>query len=133
MPKPSPEEIWRLSQKELLSLLDSGFFTPKPKQIRFYAPSFTYYKTKHYRSSPTSFPTVSVTGASCALNCKHCGGKVLETMHPALSPEELFDLCSRLKRVGAVGCLVSGGCLPDGSCLLTGSWTRWGRLRGSSA
>ncbi|MGA2385867.1 MAG: radical SAM protein [Candidatus Bathyarchaeia archaeon] len=120
MPQPTPEVIWRLNPKELLSLLDSGFFTPKPKQIRFYAPSFTYYKTKHYRSSPTSFPTVSVTGTFCALNCKHCGGKVLETMHPALSSEELFELCSRLKRAGAVGCLVSGGCLPDGSVPLNG-------------
>ena len=85
------------------------------QQVRFYAPSFTYYKTQHYCSSPTAFPTISVTGTSCALNCKHCGGKVLETMHPALTPEELFDLASKLKQNGAVGCLVSGGCLPDGS------------------
>ncbi len=100
--------------------MESGFFTPKPKEIRFYAPSFTYYKTKYYCSSPTSFPTISVTGMACALNCRHCGGKVLETMHPALQPTELFDLCSRLQREGAVGCLVSGGCLPDGSVPLDG-------------
>ncbi len=54
------------------------------------------------------------------MSCKHCGGKVLETMHPALTPEELFDLCSKLKQDGAVGCLVSGGCLPNGAVPLDG-------------
>ncbi|MEM3153351.1 MAG: radical SAM protein, partial [Candidatus Bathyarchaeia archaeon] len=57
----------------------------------------------------------SVTGKGCALNCKHCGGKVLETMRPAKTPEELYNLCAKLKADGAVGCLISGGCLPDGS------------------
>ncbi len=40
---------------------------------------------------------------------------MLETMRPVLSPKELFGLCSKLKKDGAQGCLVSGGCLPDGS------------------
>jgi len=115
MAQNSPETVWNLNKKELLTLLESGFFTPKPKKIRFYAPSFSYYRTKYYRSSPNSFPTISVTGTSCALNCKHCGGKVLKTMRPVLFPEELFELCNKLKQDGAQGCLVSGGCLPDGS------------------
>ena len=115
MPKISAETIWNLNETELRGLLDSGAFKPRHNTIHFYAPSFTYYKTKHYCSSTTAFPTISVTGNSCALNCKHCGGKVLETMHPAVSPEELFELGKSLKREGAVGCLVSGGCLPDGS------------------
>jgi uncharacterized radical SAM superfamily protein len=111
----SPETIWNLNEKEFLSLLEKKTFKPKRKEIRFYAPSFSYYKTKYYCSSSTTFPTISVTGTSCALNCKHCGGKVLETMHPALSPEDLFELCLKLKQAGAQGCLISGGCLPDGS------------------
>ena len=115
MPTPNPEAIWNLNDQELLNLLESDIFAPTRRQVRFYAPSFTYYKTLHYCSSPTAFPTISITGTSCALNCKHCGGKVLETMHPALSSQELFDLASKLKQKGAVGCLVSGGCLPDGS------------------
>ena len=41
-------------------------------------------------------------------------------MHPALSPKELFDLCVKLKKGGAQGCLISGGCLPDGSVPLDG-------------
>jgi lipoyl synthase len=114
MPQPSPETVWHLSQKELLNLLDSKTLMHN-RQIRFYAPSFTYYKTKHFCSSPTDFPTISVTGTGCALNCKHCGGKVLATMRPAITPEKLYKLCSELKHKGAKGCLVSGGCLPDGS------------------
>ncbi|MBS7621727.1 radical SAM protein, partial [Candidatus Bathyarchaeota archaeon] len=85
------------------------------RSICFYAPSFTYYKTAYFCSSPTDFPTISVTGKGCALNCKHCGGKVLENMRPARTPEELYNLCTKLKAEGAVGCLISGGCLPDGS------------------
>ena len=115
MTLPKPEEVWKSNRKQLLKLLESGTFTQQQKEIRFYAPSFTYYKTQFYRSAPHSFPTISITGTSCALSCKHCGGKVLETMHPALTPEELFGLCQKLKRDGAIGCLVSGGCLPDGS------------------
>jgi len=36
-------------------------------------------------------------------------------MYPALSPKELVSLCTKLKKEGAIGCLISGGCLPDGS------------------
>jgi uncharacterized radical SAM superfamily protein len=84
------------------------------RQIRFYAPSFMYYKTSYFCSSPIEFPTISVTGKGCSLNCRHCGGIVLNTMHPATTPEILFKVCNQLKREGASGCLISGGCLPDG-------------------
>jgi uncharacterized radical SAM superfamily protein len=115
----SAEAIWRASTKELIDLLNAGALAPKPA-VRFCAPSFMYYKTSHYQSSPNHFPTVSVTGTACALNCKHCGGKVLETMRPAETPEKLFALAEKLKQNGALGCLVSGGCLPDGSVPLGG-------------
>jgi uncharacterized radical SAM superfamily protein len=111
----SSETIWKLNQKEVIDILEKSALAQKPKKIRFYAPGFTYYKTKYFCSSTKDFPTISVTGTSCALNCKHCGGKVLQTMHAALSGKELFDLCLKLKQDGARGCLVSGGCLPDGS------------------
>ena len=129
MPQLTPEAIWSLNEKELLTLLETGTFKPMHKEIRFYAPSFTYYKTKNYCSSTTDFPTISITGNACALNCKHCGGKVLETMHPAFSPEELFELGVKLKRNGAKGCLVSGGCLPDGSVPLDGFVHVLGRFK----
>jgi uncharacterized radical SAM superfamily protein len=36
-------------------------------------------------------------------------------MHQVFSPDELFELCLKLKQDGARGCLFSGGCLTDGS------------------
>jgi len=110
-----PETIWQMPNEELLRLLNRTIGRPKPRKIRFYAPSFMYYKTAYYCSSPRDFPTISVTGKGCALKCKHCGGKVLKTMYPATTPEELYSLCGKLKADGALGCLISGGCLPDGS------------------
>lgn len=104
-----------MPKKELVSLIEGGYFPNRTGKIRFYAPSFVYYKSKYFRSSPNAFPSISITGSSCALKCKHCNGKVLDTMVPALTPEELFDVCAKLKNNGAVGCLISGGCLPDGS------------------
>ncbi len=109
------EEIWHTSGKELVSMIEKGLFLNRERKIRFYAPSFINYKTNYLRSSPAFFPSVSITGSSCALNCKHCNGKVLNTMFPAQSPKELFELCRKLKEKGAIGCLISGGCLPDGS------------------
>jgi lipoyl synthase len=115
MPQLSPEEIWNLNGKDFLALLEAESFKPRNSELRFYSPSFTFYKNKYYHSSTVDFPTISVTGNLCALNCKHCGGKVLETMHPALTPQDLMDLGIKLKQNGAKGVLVSGGCLPDGS------------------
>ena len=111
----SPETIWHANHKDLICLLDARTPVPEPKAARFYAPSFMHYKTSYYCSSPTRFPTVSLTGTACALNCRHCGGKVLQTMHPASTPEKLFEVAVKLKRNGALGCLLSGGCLPDGA------------------
>jgi uncharacterized radical SAM superfamily protein len=111
----SPEAILSISEKEFLDALDEGMLLSNREKIRFYVPSFMYYKTSHYCSSPEDFPTISITGRSCGLGCKHCGGLVLDTMYPALTPERLYNLCVRLKRKGALGCLISGGCLPDGS------------------
>jgi uncharacterized radical SAM superfamily protein len=111
----SPETIWQMNKTELLTVLKKNQDVPRLKKIHFYAPSFMHYKTSYYCSSPKDFPTISITGKGCALECKHCGGKVLETMYPANTPEKLFNLCSQLKSDGASGCLISGGCLPDGS------------------
>ena len=115
MKKISPEAIWSMKEKEFSAFLGKDLLRSRTNGIRFYAPSFMYYKTSCYSSSQTDFPTISVTGKGCALNCKHCGGLVLETMYPARSSGELFELCVQLKKKGALGCLISGGCLPNGS------------------
>ena len=111
----SPETVWASSDKELQSLLESGVLLPKTKKVKFYTPSFAYHKTSPNRLSHAKFPTISITGKECALDCKHCEGKVLDNMYPAKTPRQLFELAQKLKHDGSVGCLVSGGCLPNGS------------------
>jgi len=109
------ETIWQMPKKELAPMIKRGHFPNRSGKIRFYAPSFMYYKSDYFRSSPAAFPSISVTGSSCALKCKHCNGRVLSTMFPVLTPKKLVNLCAKLKNKGAIGCLISGGCLPDGS------------------
>ena len=92
----SAKKVWNATDHELLEMLESGVLVSKPLKVRFYAPSFMYYQSRHYCSRPNRFFTVSVTGKSCALNCSHCGGKLLGTMHPAETPETLFALCAEL-------------------------------------
>jgi uncharacterized radical SAM superfamily protein len=111
----TPECIWKLNEKELLNALNKGLFSNKQKRIHFYAPSFMYYRTEHHHTSHTDFPTISITGSHCGVKCKHCGGVVLDTMHPVGTPEELLELCRQLRNKGALGCLISGGCSPEGS------------------
>jgi len=110
-----PQEVMRMSKDELHDYIETKLSPERPRKIRFYVPSFMYYKSNHYCSLPTAFPSISVTGSSCALKCKHCGGKVLNTMFPALTHEKLVKICTDLKSEGTLGCLISGGCLPNGS------------------
>jgi uncharacterized radical SAM superfamily protein len=85
------------------------------KRIRFYAPTFAPYSSADTAYSPSTFPSVSVTGKYCALNCLHCEGRLLNTMIPVSSPRNLVVLARDLKEKGSLGFLLSGGCLPDGS------------------
>jgi uncharacterized radical SAM superfamily protein len=124
-----PDTVLQMPKNELVSLIEAGQVPRRPQKIWFYAPSFVQYKTKHYCSQSNVFPSISVTGSSCALNCLHCNGKVLDTMIPAKTPDALFDLCKRLKDGGAVGCLISGGCLPDGSVPLENFVDCIGRIK----
>ena len=110
-----PQELMKMSKDELLDYIETELSPKRPRKIHFYAPSFIYYKSNHYCSSPAAFPSISITGSSCALKCKHCSGKVLNTMFPATTPKKLVDVCTDLKERGAIGCLISGGCLSNGS------------------
>ncbi len=60
------------------------------------------------------FAEVSITGASCPLNCPMCGGRWLRGMIPVASPQELVKLGSHLRRKGVRGILISGGLGTDG-------------------
>ncbi len=99
------------------------------KRIRFYAPGFMPYKSSCFCSSPKLFPSISITGTACALKCKHCGGKLLNTMVPALKPAELIQISRDLEAKGGVGFLLSGGCLPDGSVPLEKFTEAIGRIK----
>lgn len=60
------------------------------------------------------FPMLSITGDSCALNCKHCGRRYLQHMISCLTPDVLFTTCMRLAENGAKGVLISGGYNTEG-------------------
>ena len=56
------------------------------------------------------FPSVSLTGSRCQLNCKHCGSKLLSGLIPANPHERLEQIARRLAKNGAKGMLITGGC-----------------------
>ncbi|UCC93432.1 MAG: radical SAM protein [Thermoplasmata archaeon] len=69
----------------------------------------------HYMHDKGKYPTVSITGGACALNCDHCQKHILDTMIPARDPDTLVRTCQGLAEEGNIGVLISGGSLPDGS------------------
>lgn len=56
------------------------------------------------------FPSISVTGTSCRLMCKHCKGKLLESLIPAMTCADLEKKALMLHERGAKGLLITGGC-----------------------
>lgn len=98
------EEAYRISRKNF------------GDQMIFYMPGMVHFDTDFYTAiDPNRFPSISLTGTSCQLNCEHCKGKLLETMIPATTPEELYRVCVRISGKGGYGCLISGGSGLDGS------------------
>ncbi len=53
---------------------------------------------------PSRTLPVTLTGANCALHCRHCAGHYLQHMHPI----------DDLQTEGMASCLISGGCDPQG-------------------
>lgn len=68
-----------------------------------------------FYSTGKEFPTISLTGNSCALNCKHCGRHLLDSLYESRNNEGLVKLCKSFEDRGAVGCLLTGGCRSDSS------------------
>jgi hypothetical protein len=60
------------------------------------------------------FPTISITGDSCAFRCKHCGGSYLKQMIHCSTPNVLSNTCLKLASDGARGVLLSGGYNEEG-------------------
>jgi hypothetical protein len=67
------------------------------KQLNFYI-------TSH------SFPSISLTGSECSLNCNHCGGILLERLIPCKSSKSFISMSQKLIGYGAKGLLITGGC-----------------------
>lgn len=63
------------------------------------------------------FPSVSMSGNSCALNCKHCNHTYLNDMQNLTKTEELIELCKKFNNDSTVGFLLSGGCDKKGEML----------------
>lgn len=104
--------------EELASLFEEAFSLSRARfsdVIHFFMPSMVHYDTPQYTSSnPYRFPSISVTGGACQLQCEHCKGRLLATMIPATTPQKLIEVCTRIKERGAKGCLISGGFNRDG-------------------
>jgi uncharacterized radical SAM superfamily protein len=75
-----------------------------------YSPTAYPYEIKdHAQSMPHNFVSLSVTGTSCSLMCKHCEGRLLKGMESMITPNSLFDRCKEIKKLGGEGVLISGG------------------------
>ncbi|HID93950.1 MAG TPA: radical SAM protein [bacterium (Candidatus Stahlbacteria)] len=84
-------------------------------EIHFFAPTLKRYQTDEFTNSSTPFfVPVSITGATCKLNCKHCSGRLLESMYWVKNPEKLFELGAKLYERGCKGMLITGGSLASG-------------------
>lgn len=109
---------WNIARKEFGS------------KISFYVPTIKRYETDEYKNkSYPFFVPVSVTGERCHLNCKHCRGIILKSMYYADSPEQLYELGTKLKARGCRGLLVSGGSKIDGRVPLTKFTTVMAKLK----
>ncbi|MEW5768033.1 MAG: radical SAM protein [bacterium] len=89
-------------------------------RISFYAPTIKRYETEEFAQScgHCYFMPVSLTGASCELNCDHCGRKILAAMKAAITPEDLFKYAREIAGRGAKGMLISGGSTREGVVLI---------------
>jgi uncharacterized radical SAM superfamily protein len=81
------------------------------RPLRFSTPTFRDYTSTELRGcAKNSFPSFSITGGACGLNCDHCQAKILEPMIPATSPEVLDMKVRHLVHTQDLqGFLLSGG------------------------
>ncbi len=66
-------------------------------------------RTLHSCYPHPSFPTISITGDSCVLNCKHCSHHYLRGMISCGTPDKLNETFASLASDGTRGVLLSGG------------------------
>jgi uncharacterized radical SAM superfamily protein len=78
---------------------------------RHFGKSITFYLPGMFRldGATGKYPALSITGAECELGCDHCQGKILSSMIPAESADQLVSRCHQLAAKGNYGVLISGG------------------------
>ncbi len=83
--------------------------------LHCHAPDFSGvpYETESFSADHGAFESISVTGASCALQCDHCRGHLLQTMQHA-NASNFEQVLQATIEAGARGVLVSGGSDKDG-------------------
>jgi len=97
------------------------------REVCFYAPGLKRYETGEFPAAGApEFMAVSITGRRCALNCAHCGGRLLEAMFSARG-RSLLEVCARFPLKGV---LVTGGCDPGGRVPLDSRLEELARLKG---
>ncbi|MFW9843956.1 MAG: radical SAM protein [Candidatus Thorarchaeota archaeon] len=109
---------FNLPEGELDQLFETAYNTSRKQfsnKMAFYAPGMVHYETEHHDATdPYRFPSISITGKSCSLNCEHCNTKLLEPMIPATTPNDLWKVFNDIKENNGSGCLISGGATPKG-------------------
>lgn len=78
-------------------------------KFTFSIPDTLSYNDNSISIKRNCFPVISITGNHCKLQCEHCKGKILESMIPVNSPQNLFEIIERFRLNGANGVLISGG------------------------
>ena len=81
------------------------------RPIRFSTPTFKdYASTELQGCGRNSFPSFSITGGACGLNCDHCRAEILKPMIAATSPAVLDQKVRHLVQTQNLqGFLLSGG------------------------
>lgn len=106
---PSDTEI-----EELLGIVDEKLIDDLIK-ISSSVAKKNWGNTVHCYYPGRLFPSISITGKECSMKCQHCSHHYLEGMIPAETPSKLVEVCMKLNKEGALGCLISGGFTADGS------------------
>jgi len=113
------EACFNSPEEELGTLFERAYKLSREKFsdiIAFHMPGMRHYETDFYSgTNPYRFPSVSVSGTHCSLNCEHCKGHLLESMIPATTPRRLWEVCLEVSKRGGKGVLVSGGSTPRGN------------------
>lgn len=78
------------------------------RPLYLYAPNLKRYEND-YMTSKKGWKAISVTGAACAFNCKHCGRKILIGMEDGSTEDRLIKVIERSIAEGHRGLILSGG------------------------